>query len=57
MLYEVITVGNSGLTYLVGARRTYADAVLAIVDPTILPYYFADAVAKASLVLPAGGKP
>jgi len=49
-------VGNSGLTYLVGARRTYADAVLAIVDPTILPYYFADAVAKASLVLPAGGK-
>ncbi len=48
-------VGNSGISYLIGARRTYADAVLAIFDPTILPYYFADGVAKVSAVLPAGG--
>jgi hypothetical protein len=49
-------VGKTGLSYLVGVRRTYADAVLAVFDPTILPYYFADAVAKITTGLPAGGK-
>lgn len=49
-------IGNSGVSYLIGARRTYADAVLSLFDPTILPYYFADAVAKVTTTLPAGGK-
>ncbi|UCD23842.1 MAG: carboxypeptidase-like regulatory domain-containing protein, partial [Gemmatimonadota bacterium] len=48
-------IGNTGITYLVSARRTYADAVLALFDPTILPYYFGDALAKVTAPLPASG--
>jgi hypothetical protein len=48
-------IGKTGLTYMVGARRTYADAALSLFDPTILPYYFADALAKVAAPLPGGG--
>ncbi len=48
-------IAKSGITYMVGVRRTYADAVLALFDPTILPYYFGDALAKVAAPTPAGG--
>jgi len=48
-------IAKTGITYMVGARRTYADAALSLFDPTILPYYFADAIAKIATPLPGSG--
>ncbi len=42
-------------SYLVGARRTYADAVVATFTRHTMPYYFTDAVAKLHLPLGSGG--
>jgi hypothetical protein len=40
---------------LLGARRTYADAVVATFTRHTMPYYFSDAVAKLQLPLGSGG--
>jgi hypothetical protein len=48
-------VGKTGLTYLIGARRTYADAFADAFSDDPFTYYFADLIAKASLRLPGGG--
>jgi hypothetical protein len=42
-------------SFLVAARRTYADQVIQWFTSSVLPYYFADGVAKASFLLPTGG--
>jgi len=42
-------------SFLVAARRTYADRVVQWFTDEVLPYYFADGVAKASVPLPTGG--
>lgn len=42
-------------SFLVAARRTYADQVVQLFTSSVLPYYFADGVAKASFLLPTGG--
>ena len=42
-------------SFLVAARRTYADKVIQWFTSNVLPYYFADGVAKASFLLPSGG--
>ena len=42
-------VGETDATYLIGGRRTYADAVVGAVSKATLPYYFADAVAKVTV--------
>ncbi len=48
-------LGNSGITYLVGARRTYADAFASTFsDDEVFSYYFADAVAKLTVPIGAG---
>ena len=44
-----------GSSFLVGARRTYADKVIETFSSNELPYYFADAVAKLHFPLPTGG--
>ena len=41
--------------YMVGVRRTYADAVVAAFTSEALPYYFTDLVGKYSYLLPGGG--
>lgn len=43
------------VSYLVGARRTYADAVVAAFTRHTMPYYFTDAVTKLHVPLGAGG--
>jgi len=43
------------VSYMVGARRTYVDALLAPFDRNLLPYYFADALGKITAVLPTKG--
>ncbi len=48
-------IGNTGVTYLVGARRTYADAFIGTFsDDEVFTYYFADAVAKLTVPIGAG---
>jgi hypothetical protein len=47
-------LGNGGATYLVGARRTYADLVVAALTPYELPYYFTDVVGKVTSPLGGG---
>ena len=42
----------AGATYLVSARRTYADAVVSAFTKEVLPYYFTDAIGKVTV--PAG---
>ena len=42
-------VGETDATYLIGGRRTYADAVVGAVSKATLPYYFAGAVAKVTV--------
>ncbi len=42
-------------TFLLGARRTYADAVVAAFTRHTMPYYFTDAVAKLHLPFRSGG--
>ena len=42
-------------SFLVAARRTYADKVIQWFTSDVLPYYFADGVAKATVPLPNGG--
>ncbi len=41
-------------TYVVGARRTYADVVIAALTPEVVPYYFTDAIAKVHLPFASG---
>lgn len=48
-------LGGTGVTYLAGARRTYADLFANLVEEEGVPYYFADALGKVSMALPAGG--
>jgi len=48
-------VGNTGLTFMLGGRRTYADALVSVADPDLVPYYFADAIAKVTAPMPQGG--
>ena len=48
-------IGGGGATYLVGARRTYADAVVSAVTGEVLPYYFADFVGKVTYPYGDGG--
>jgi hypothetical protein len=43
------------VSYLVGVRRTYADAVVATFTSYTMPYYFTDAVAKLHVPLGSGG--
>ena len=43
------------VSYLVGVRRTYADAVVATFTSYTMPYYFTDAVAKLHVPLRSGG--
>jgi hypothetical protein len=42
-------------SFLVAARRTYADRVITWFTSKVLPYYFADGVAKVMFALPTGG--
>jgi hypothetical protein len=42
-------------SFLMALRRTYADKVIQWFTSSVLPYYFADGVAKASFLLPTGG--
>lgn len=42
-------VGGTDATYLIGGRRTYADAVVGAFSKETLPYYFADAVGKVTV--------
>ncbi len=42
-------------TFLVGARRTYADKVVSTFTRHEMPYYFTDAVAKVNLPFQSGG--
>jgi hypothetical protein len=44
-----------GASYLIGARRTYADALVGLLTSESMPYYFADAVAKVSFPFRSGG--
>lgn len=41
--------GSSGATYLLGARRTYIDAVVSAVSSAVLPYYFTDVISKVTV--------
>ncbi|HET7039389.1 MAG TPA: TonB-dependent receptor [Gemmatimonadales bacterium] len=43
-----------GATYLVGARRTYADFVVGAVSSEELPYYFTDLIGKVTVPLGRG---
>jgi hypothetical protein len=43
------------VSYLVGVRRTYADAVVSAFTRHTLPYYFVDAVAKINMPLGSAG--
>ena len=42
-------IGETDATYLIGGRRTYADAVVGAFSKETLPYYFADAVGKVTV--------
>ena len=42
-------------SFLIAGRRTYADQVIKLFTDEVLPYYFADGVAKLAFVLPTGG--
>ena len=42
-------VGETEATYLIGGRRTYADAVVGAFSKETLPYYFADALGKVTV--------
>ena len=48
-------VGRTGVRYLVGGRRTYADAIVNTFSPGTLPYYFADGLAKVTAPTPGNG--
>ncbi|MBE0591538.1 MAG: TonB-dependent receptor [Gemmatimonadales bacterium] len=48
-------VGHSGITYLLSARRTYADVLVGALSSEVLPYHFADAVGKLSAPIGRGG--
>jgi hypothetical protein len=47
-------IGGSGASYLIGARRTYADALVGLLSDETLPYHFADAVGKVATPLGRG---
>lgn len=42
-------VGNTGATFMVGGRRTYADVVASAFADNPIGYYFGDAVAKVTV--------
>ena len=48
-------IGGSGASYMIGARRTYADLVVAPFREDGFPYYFGDIVGKATFPLAGGG--
>jgi hypothetical protein len=48
-------VPGTDATFLLGGRRTYADAVVKAFSDEVAPYYFTDAVGKVALPLPSGG--
>jgi hypothetical protein len=53
---KILLEGPLGpISYVVGARRTYADAVVSTFTRYSLPYYFADAVAKLHMPLGSAG--
>ncbi len=41
-------------TFVLGARRTYADAVIAALTKDTVPYYFTDAVGKIHVPFNSG---
>lgn len=41
-------------TVMLGARRTYADAIVAAFTPHVLPYYFTDAIGKVHVPFASG---
>jgi hypothetical protein len=56
MSSKILLEGPLGpASFLVGARRTYADAVVAAFTRHTMPYYFTDAVAKLHLPIGSGG--
>ncbi len=48
-------LGGTGVRYLVGVRRTYADAFVDAFSEDAFSYYFGDAVAKVVVPLATGG--
>ncbi len=46
---------GTGTSFLVGARRTYADFLIGALSDETMPYYFGDALTKLSLPLGDGG--
>ena len=44
-------LGDGGDSYVIGARRTYADLLVGALSTETLPYYFADAIGKVALPL------
>jgi hypothetical protein len=41
-------IGGTGMTFLVGGRRTYADLLVGLLSSQTMPYYFYDTVGKLS---------
>ncbi|NIM52742.1 MAG: TonB-dependent receptor [Gemmatimonadales bacterium] len=41
-------IGGSGMSFLVGGRRTYADLLISALSDESMPYYFADGMGKLS---------
>ncbi len=46
---------TGGASYLIGARRTYADVLIGALSSETMPYYFADALGKVSIPFSTGG--
>jgi hypothetical protein len=47
-------IGNTGVTFLLGGRRTYADVLVGLLTSETMPYYFYDAVGKLAAPVGAG---
>jgi hypothetical protein len=48
-------IGGKGASWLVSARRTYADVLASALTSETLPYYFWDTMAKLAIPVGAGG--
>jgi len=48
-------IGRTGVTFLAGGRRTYADLLVGALSDETLPYHFADAVGKLAMPIGRGG--
>jgi hypothetical protein len=44
-------LGSGGASYMVGVRRTYADALVGAFSSEVLPYYFADVIGRLAVPL------